>query len=133
LATPPNFARIKAEIEGRRQQEQDTLSGLRRQELAAAGFADGKASEQWLRQEAELAAIRQQFGVIYALLVKPEHIRQVEIDKGGQFNSQHEKLKALSREFFALKQRHAQGGTIAAGELKQQVTALTEEYRQRLK
>ena|GEM_PF-6035157 len=97
------------------------------------GFEDGPASAAWLQQEQDLAGVRQQFGQIYALLVAPQHIQPVEADRNGQFKPLHEQLKTLSREYFAMKQRHARGENIAVAELQRQTAALQSQYAAALK
>jgi len=133
LATPQNFATIKAEVEARKQQDAQSLEKLRNQELIAAGFKDGKPSAAWLQQEKELVEVRQGFGRIYASLVSPDHVRKVEADVNKKFLPLHEQLKALSREYFSLKQRHARGETIATAPLLSKIAALEREYGELLK
>ena len=100
IATPEHSQTISAEIASRRDKVEAELSEIRRKELVAAGFSDGKASSEWLAAEKQLLEIRQIFGKIHVGLTAPSQIWKVE--NGAEFKPLHDELKSLSQRFFLL-------------------------------
>ncbi len=130
VAAPEQFRQLTAEITGRRQQQQSELAELRCRELAAAGFS-GVASPEWLRIEQQLREIQADFGAIHRQLIVPEVI--VRADGGAEFAPLHDRLKELSRRYFAFRADLA-AGKIAADadleQLRQELRQLNVEYQQ---
>lgn len=127
-ATPEQFAEVRKEIAGRRDQVEQELAEFRSQELKKAGFADGKASPEWLKAEQELLAIRKQFGVINRYLCSKEVIVKAENDP--EFRKLHDQLTECGVRYFAARQRHAEGGIPEQPELLlQQLKTLERDYR----
>lgn len=107
IVNPETFAMLDKEISDRILKQKEELIALRQSELAKAGFADGNASRQWLEAETKLQNIRERFGSIYQELVKPSRILYV--DSTPEFESENQQICALSKQYFKLKQEHANG------------------------
>ncbi len=106
-ATPRQYEKVRQEIDTRRGQAAQGLADIRKAELAAAGFVDGKASPEWLSAEAKLVEIRQQFGRINRYLTQPEII--IKAEQAPEYKEVHAKLIEYSTRYFAARREHGKG------------------------
>lgn len=130
VCTPDNFAILAGEIIGRHDAKAAHLDSLRAKELAAAGFADGNASEEWLAAEEELAGIRSEFGVIHQMLA-PANVA-TKAYNAPELEPHKIRLCVLSRQYFAMKRDLAAGNIpdqYALADLRAAIRLLADDYR----
>jgi len=107
ICTPENFAILKSEITGRREEKKALLESIRVKELARAGFSDGIASAEWLEAEKALEQIRREFGAIHQMLAPANVIARAY--NAPELEPHKVRLCVLSRQFFAMKRNLAEG------------------------